>query len=333
MPPDFTFVPNPARARRLDGQIRSRLADSLQISVNACAGHLIFDPDTLNGALTALRSRAVRPVIFSLYAGFVEAVFADRLADAQTLLDRLLDTMPPAGGPAAAQIPRVLTLDDRGLGIGQAARYEAEIITHDPGSTHLPFNAADLEWGQANVHGALTWLAEAAPALAGETAALLREIILAHRVVMGQPETGLSGASSFFLWGAAFIKFAGRPPRLALAESLVHEAAHMLLFGFTEGAPLVTNEPKSLYNSPLRDDPRPMDGLVHAAYVLARIALYYSELLKSGILTDSEHRAATFMLMQCRQQFADADAIIGRHSNFTEIGASAYQAAKSWMTS
>lgn len=268
----------------------------------------------------------MRPVIFSLYGSFIEALFANRLAAAQTLLDRLLSEHAPA-----TPYLNILTLDDACLGAGNAARFEAEIIAQDPAASHLPFNQPEFTRHRAAIQEALTWLGQAAPAFAGETQALLRDIILARRLVAGEPDTGLSGASSFFLWGAAFIKFSGTPDRLALAEAVVHESAHMLLFGFTAGAPLVTNPPQERHASPLREDARPMDGLVHAAYVLARITLFYTQLLQSGHLSDDEASTAAAALAQCREQFNQADKVIARHAIFTEPGAAAYNAARSWM--
>ncbi len=323
---DFHFEPDAGRAQRLDQRIRSQLAASLEKSVSACAGQLTWQPEQLDRTLAALRTGAVRPVIFSLYGSFIEALFADRLAAAQTLLDRLLSEHAPA-----TSHPQILTLDDACLGAGNAARFEAEIITQDPAATHLPFKQPEFRRHRAAIQSALTWLGQAAPAFAGEMQALLREIILARRVVAGEPDTGLTGASSFFLWGAAFIKFASQPDRLALAEALVHESAHMLLFGFTLGAPLVTNPPQERHASPLRQDARPMDGVVHAAYVLARITLFYTQLLQSGFLSAQEASTAAAAITQCRRQFGQADTVIARDASFTEPGAAAFNAARSWM--
>jgi len=323
---DFSFEPDAARARRLDQQIRTQLASSLETSFTACAGQLTWQPEQRDQTLTALRAAAVRPVFFSLYGSFIEALFANRLATAQILLDRLLSEHAPAS-PAL----QILTLDDACLGAGNAARFEAEIIAQDPAATHLPFNQPEFATHRTAIQDALTWLGQAAPAFAGETLALLREIILARRMAAGKIDIGLSGASSFFLWGGAFIKFSGTPDRLALAEAIVHEAAHMLLFGFTAGAPLVTNPPQERHASPLRQDARPMDGLVHAAYVLARITLFYTQVLQSHHLSDHEARTAAAALAQSRQQFGEANGVIARHAHFTEPGAAAYNAARSWM--
>ncbi len=327
---DLAFEPDAARALRLDQSIRLRLADSLAAIAGACAGHLAWQPQMLARLLASLRSAPVRPAIFALHAGLAEAVFANDLAAAQTWLDRLI-SLPEPTALSRQSGADIFTLADHHLGPGMARLYEAEILTADPDAAHLPFDSAAYDRALAACGGARRLLAAAAPALAAEMNALTREIILAHRLVAGQPDGALTGASAFFLWGAAFIKFTGQPDRLALAEAMVHEAAHMLLFGFTEGAPLVTNPAQSRYPSPLREDERPMDGLVHAAYVLCRLCYYYIQMLKSGMLTGDETISAGAALAQYRSQFRQADAIISREAIFTQTGAAAYQAARHWM--
>jgi hypothetical protein len=45
------------------------------------------------------------------------------------------------------------------------------------------------------------------------------------------------------------------------------------------GKPLVENEVEELYPSPLRSDPRPIDGVVYATYVTARMDYAVTSLL------------------------------------------------------
>lgn len=62
-------------------------------------------------------------------------------------------------------------------------------------------------------------------------------------------------------------------------EVLAHEAGHSLLFGLTVDEPLVLNLDDVLYPSPLREDPRPMDDIYHAAFVSAHMALAMETLI------------------------------------------------------
>ena len=50
-----------------------------------------------------------------------------------------------------------------------------------------------------------------------------------------------------------------------------------------------------MFSSPLRTDPRPMDGVVHATYVVARMHQTISRLLDAGVLSETDQAAARIL--------------------------------------
>lgn len=62
-------------------------------------------------------------------------------------------------------------------------------------------------------------------------------------------------------------------------EYLIHETAHQYIFNLTVFDELCSGE--GLYTSPLRKDPRPIEGIYHATFVLARIIGFYKIALRS----------------------------------------------------
>lgn len=64
----------------------------------------------------------------------------------------------------------------------------------------------------------------------------------------------------------------------ATGEALVHEAAHLHLAAEDAASPLVAIGHDRLYWSPLREDPRPLRGVLLAYHALAHIGAYYGEL-------------------------------------------------------
>ncbi len=52
---------------------------------------------------------------------------------------------------------------------------------------------------------------------------------------------------------------------------VIHEMAHQLLFALSVETPLIFNHPSELFPSPIRTDQRPMDGVMHACFVSARM--------------------------------------------------------------
>ncbi len=75
-----------------------------------------------------------------------------------------------------------------------------------------------------------------------------------------------------------------------MVESLAHETAHALLFGLPLGADLTTNDPGERYALPLRLDPRPIEGIVHATYVLARM-IYALDQISGSVRLGADERA------------------------------------------
>ena len=54
-------------------------------------------------------------------------------------------------------------------------------------------------------------------------------------------------------------------------EHIVHECAHQYLFALQLMDPVVLNDKSELYDAPIRKQKRPMDGVFHACFVLARM--------------------------------------------------------------
>ena len=153
-----------------------------------------------------------------------------------------------------------------------------------------------------------------------------------HEIVLVEKDSeGYFGASSFQLWGALFLKLSATAGRVEIAEQLAHECAHALLFGFSMGKPLVDNEPEELYPSPLRRDPRPMDGVVHATYVIARMHYALTRLLQSGLLTEEEAREARQRIERNALGYAEGAAVIEGNARWTDEGRAAFASARSHM--
>jgi HEXXH motif-containing protein len=116
-----------------------------------------------------------------------------------------------------------------------------------------------------------------------------------------------------------------------MCEVLAHESGHAILFGMSLGEQLVKNEATARYASPLRSDPRPMDGVVHATYVLARMYYTMTRLLASKLLTDEERTLATARREQHGQGFEDGLVSLDANAEWTPEGAAAFAAARGYM--
>ena len=315
----FAFHPSARRAQLVEARVRAGLADSLAAVLQALAGDASMRGSDL---VARVRSGPVAPVVFGAYTELVEAIFSDDTDAAARIAEELCS---PNFGRVDEM--RILTLHDRHLGEAQAARYR-RLVDEDAGVgadlSHLP--QAEFASASARLREAVALLDAAAPDLAGELRTLVHEI-----VVVDKSGDWPFGASSFQLWGCLFIKLKRHASRVEIAESLAHECAHALLFGFGMGKPLVANEPEELYPSPLRSDPRPMDGVVHATYVIARMHYTMSRLLASGLLTQEEEHEARAAKERNARGYAEGIEVISGNAKWTPAGEAALTAAREYM--
>ena len=316
----FAFQPNAERTREVAGRVRAGLGDSLEAAFRALGEERAASGRDL---VARVRAGPVAPLVFGAYTELVEAIFADDIDAALTIADELC--MPGFGSVGAL---RIVTLDDAQLGAGQTARYRRLVDDdQDVGKALRTLDGPEFALASQRMRDAIALLDTGAPELAGELRTLVHEI-----VVVDKPGDYPFGASSFQLWGALFIRPKPSAGRVEIAEQLAHECAHALLFGFGMGKPLVENEPQELYSSPLRPDPRPMDGVVHATYVIARMHYTVTRLLESGLLTQEEAHDARRRIRSNAQGYAEGVAVVDSDARWNPPGEAALASAKAYMT-
>ena len=323
----FHFGPDPARAQRLDQNVRYNLAASLNEIAHAIGADIGFAPSQAEHLSRRITAGPVSPGLFTIYTDLVQAALRDDAAEATALAQALAPACD-----RGVQSLRVVTLTDDDLGPGQAERYR-RIITADETDMMIPLakvGEAERSRAATLIAATLSLLDVAAPEIAGELRALVREVVTVHSATPPKDSEALEldGASSFYVWGALFLNSARQQGRVSMAVTLVHEATHGLLFGMSLGAPLVENGPEERYKSPLRDDPRPMDGLFHATYVLARMIDCLQRLLRSSELTADEHSAAQVALAQHQAEYEAGLATVAASARFSDIGAAAFDAMR-----
>jgi hypothetical protein len=317
------FPPDPARASLLDRRVRALLAESLAAVFDVCEGHLASDRGAQLCLLDALARHRIAPGVFAAYAELVEALAAENLVRAQSLLDTLL--CPALALEAAA---RVVTLDSD-LGAEDLPAIYRRVVADD-GDRPLRLASMDapaLTQARDLLTQTRLLLERAAPALASEIAEI------AHEIVLVDGGSSFGGVTSFYLWGAVTLNAPRIANRTQMAEALAHESGHAYLLGATLGAPLVDNDPAERFASPLRSDPRPMDGIVHAAFVLARMVWCADQLLERGQIDQSETKQVRTELTRNVARFESSRDLISRRARFTDVGAVLWRAASEWMVS
>jgi HEXXH motif-containing protein len=312
----------------LDIGMRNSLAESLAHIHTAAARHIGCGDVDMAGMLAQIRAHRVKPGLFGRYYDLVFAVRARRYNDAGTLFREIV--------ALAAEQP-VLTVapfTEQALGTDKA-RYARMVDAETGVSAHLTAPASHQWLGfEEKVVAALTVIEEADAALASELRALVIEIVGAVPATENGA-AGFGGASSFMLWGGVFLNVARHRTQLDLVEGLVHEAAHQLMFGLAVDEPLVENPIEERYGSPLRNDPRPMDGVFHATFVCARVHYVYERLraAAASALPESDRRLIEQRLLSQREKFLGGLETVQRFGRMTPTGARVMGAAADYMRS
>jgi hypothetical protein len=154
--------------------------------------------------------------------------------------------------------PKVITTAN------QSPRHSDFVQVISESTGEVQFMVAEPRSGASNMQRALDILPMASAAAGVETTVLIREVVMLA-------ETDLT-ASHDQLFG---VVIAGELFCLTVpgsVEALLHETGHHRMFLLEIQRDFVTN-PDLMVRHPLRPDPRPIKGTLHAAYVLARMSL------------------------------------------------------------
>jgi HEXXH motif-containing protein len=100
------------------------------------------------------------------------------------------------------------------------------------------------------------------------------------------------------------------PDALRLADSLIHEFHHSVLYAVATLVRLHEAGPGAEHYSPWRDDPRPVDGVLHGAYAYLGVVDFWRG--QRGSLSGQDLRYADFEFARWRREVAQAaDGLLG----------------------
>jgi len=320
----FGFEPDAARARSLDRRMHASLATSLEHLCDVSRGHTAFDDAAIGRLVESLQAGdCYSPFLFRDYYVLADALFADEGAAAARQFERLSHYRPTRH----RLVVEVLADPDRDE---KSAIYRTMMTGGS--EADMSIFAPDPEVGRRFVerfHRGMALMEEALPELAGEVRAIVREVVCAA----GDPtkEMQIDGGSHFQLWGALLLNTDFHPTEQAIVEVVAHESAHSLLFGFCTDEPLVFNDDADLYPSPLRRDPRPMDGIYHATFVSARMHWAMSRLLESASLSEGGREEARAAREADRKNFEAGYTVVSSYGDLSETGQRLMEGARAYM--
>jgi hypothetical protein len=189
----------------------------------------------------------------------------------------------------------------------------------------------ELDAARSATQTALDWLATCDPELHGELQVYLTDILLMHSDTIN----AASSVKSYGIVRMSHLKEGQSWTRYY--ENLVHEAAHQHLNYLWHQDEIILNEDSGTYSSPLRREPRPLSGIFHAAFVLARTMRGLRSLQNSPeydpkrfpIVTgyNNKKNPAGF-----KEKFDDCIITLDKHAEFTVLGQQLYAELKNFAT-
>lgn len=315
----FGFVPSGARGHALSEGMQQDLLGSLEyLGTCATQGELA---SLLSLAVARLSTqRLLSPVAFGLYFQVAESMLRGREDDAISAARQLvgLAHRRPGIEVLGRGLPVALELD----GVLNA-RLGLEACDF------APVQQGEVDQFKPRLMAGMRLLEAGLPSLFSELQAILTQILVAK--APADARESFDGASHYQFWGLLLINPDFHPTRLAMAEVLAHESGHSILFGLTRNEPLVLNADEERYPSPLRTDERPMDGIFHATYVLARMAWAMESLAISGQLTPDERMEARHAAERDRDLFARGMDVVRKHAQLTDTGRQIIEGAQGWI--
>ena len=306
-------------------QIKDRLYTSLHHLIFEAAAELV--PPALSEAdlkALVLPERGFpAPVVFAFHRGLMNAALTQNTHGFKSLSDDLARL-----SDAEATAPETLTAADMSEACFSATSMQAlkTAFQDDVGLTaHLGApDPAMRDAANTHLETAMSTLAKIAPDWHREIELLGSQIINTQ----SQDETvSIGGAAVFDAFGAVLINpETFRSPSVPLTQ-LVHEVSHQHMFLFHLDDAILLNDDEAAYASPLRQEPRPMEGIFHAGWVSARMSLVADAVLSSSDRPDwadamAAEKETTIAV------FKDCAEVIDEHAEFTPFGRALYTTAR-----
>lgn len=111
-----------------------------------------------------------------------------------------------------------------------------------------------------------------------------------------------------------------------LFEFFVHEEAHLYLFLVNREDPILLN-PTDIYFSPIRKEERPLMGIYHANFVLARVCYVVEKALARNVIPVNERDYCVEFLTTYGDCFFEGLATVKAHAQMTSLGEALLESA------
>ncbi|TVQ79657.1 MAG: hypothetical protein EA369_04210 [Bradymonadales bacterium] len=144
--------------------------------------------------------------------------------------------------------------------------------------------------------------------------------VFIERIVLHRDDSVIS-SSSFFSFGNIYLNSCLIEANwVSFFDKLIHEAAHHYLFALCAFDKIIKNDPGRLFESPLREDARPIDGVFHQAFVVCRLMHAMKKVATSPRVELEFRDDAHQLFLEYRESLSEAVSTLEEHAKFTKRG-------------
>ena len=321
------FHPDSGQARMNKERMYRKLFGSLRHIAEMASGQIGFDRSRLDKSIeTMAASKLVSPNVFGIYNDILLAISNQDAAQLEALLNALT-----VAGLGYEDIV-ISAYQDGSFAPAKGERYTRYFNADSSSPVLLMTPSSEAEERIRSIADeAFDIIEKNCPELGSEISELISELVLCSTDDSDEGDFG--SVSCFMLWGAMILNIDIIEDPLQFVESVAHESGHVKLFAYSTEEPLVHNPPQELYSSPLRADPRPMDGIFHATYVLARMHWTAREIYQSGNVDGSTQKRLVQNMEYYRNGFDGGMDAINTHAELSTIGNKLINDAAQYMSS
>lgn len=177
-----------------------------------------------------------------------------------------------------------------------------------------PVSENELLTARQHISEAVALIEECYPVIGQEVRSLVAELTLFNGQV-------ISGATDVRVFGNMFLRMptADQTALAYYCEHIVHESSHLYLNALLASDPLIRNGDIGSFSAPIRSDPRPLGGILHATFVLSRMIQVFERIGASQPAEQFTRALDLFYL-----QFASGVKTLKKNGDFTELGLRLY---------
>jgi len=308
----WDLAPSPSRVDELDSMLRLRVAESFEY-LGGLPSFEAGQRTALSGLVKRLKAGPVSPWVFCLYSRLVAELSKGVQGGAESF-DEVADAASLPAGQSVIGL-RDSTIPDRWWDHFQLLLDTEQLSPFCP----VAPTAEQFSRCQHEIAASLELMRRIDSIWHDEVKSLLRSIVLGSPR-NSDPASYFDGATTFFLWRATLLNANHSRAPISWVDLLVHESSHVLLFGLSSDGGLMRNSGEERYDSPIRADKRPIDGIFHACFVTTRVHLAMNRLLDSGSLHEDDSRLAIQHRQHNEEAGRESLVVLMRHAELTRLG-------------